>query len=74
MGGASSTIALLIGLLVFSKIPEQQSISRMATPVAVFNISEPTLFGVPVVLNPVYFIPLTLTGGIQAILGYYLTV
>lgn len=72
-GGASSVLALLIGIQIFSKLPAQRAISSIATPIACFNISEPVMFGLPVVLNPAYFVPFIFTGSIQGLVAFYFT-
>ncbi len=73
MGGASSILGLLIGINIFSKLPAQKAVSSIATPIACFNISEPTMFGLPVVLNPAYFVPFIFAGAIQGMVAYGLT-
>ncbi len=73
MGGASSTLGLIIALSFFSKLPEQRAMTTIATPPSIFNISEPTLFGIPVVLNPIYFLPFIFAGSIQGIVAYFFT-
>ena len=38
-----------------------------------FNISEPIMFGMPVVLNPIFMIPVVLVPAINLIIAYYAT-
>jgi len=73
MGGASSTIALLIVVSIFSKLPAQTTVRNVALPAGVFNISEPVMFGLPIILNPIYFIPFIFTGAIQGMVAYLFT-
>lgn len=73
MGGASSVLGLLVAINTFSKLPAQRAVSSIATPIACFNISEPTMFGLPVVLNPAYFIPFVFVGGVQGLIAYFAT-
>ena len=37
---------------------------------AFFNISEPIIFGVPLMMNPMFFIPFLLTSTVNAIIAY----
>ncbi len=74
LGGSSAVIGLLIGISIFSKLPEQRAISSIATPIACFNISEPVMFGLPVVLNPVYFLPFLFGSAILGTISYVFTV
>ncbi len=73
MGGASSVLGLLFAINIFSKLPAQKAVSSIATPIACFNISEPTMFGLPVVLNPAYFVPFIFAGSLQGMIAYFLT-
>lgn len=57
MGGSGCTIALLIAILIFSKKEEARAVAKLSAPMGLFNINEPVIFGLPIVLNPVYFIP-----------------
>jgi EAL domain-containing protein (putative c-di-GMP-specific phosphodiesterase class I) len=61
MGGSGATLALLIALLLFSSGRGYRSLYRYALPSALFNINEPVIFGMPIVLNPVFAIPFVIT-------------
>ena len=41
---------------------------------AIFNVNEPLLFGIPIVLNPVYVIPFIVTPILQALAAYLATI
>lgn len=47
----------LVVLMVFSKVKRYKTLGKMALLPAVFNIAEPIMFGLPLVLNPILFIP-----------------
>ncbi len=70
LGGSSAVIGLLIAVSLFSKLPEQKAIASLATPISCFNISEPVMFGLPVVLNPVYFVPFLMGNAILSTIAY----
>lgn len=57
MGGSGLTLGLIIAILFFSKREDSKTIAKLAAPMGVFNINEPIIFGMPIVLNPLYFIP-----------------
>lgn len=44
-------------LAATSKINRYQSLGKMALPASLFNIAEPVMFGLPLILNPILFIP-----------------
>lgn len=61
-------ILALTLLLLISKSQQHKSLGRMAIATSVFNITEPIMFGLPVILNPVMALPFVLTPGIDVLL------
>ncbi len=61
MGGSGTTLSLLLALLLFGKTRSYRTMLRYALPTAILNINEPIIFGVPIVLNPVFALPFILT-------------
>ncbi|GHV94510.1 hypothetical protein AGMMS50293_08300 [Spirochaetia bacterium] len=57
MGGAGNTLALLCALFMAKKNSGNRRIAQISWLPAVFNINETLLFGIPIVLNPVYLFP-----------------
>src|SRR5690606_14807780 len=51
------TLGLIVVMLIFAKSKQLKTISKLAIGPAIFNISEPIIFGIPVVLNPIMIIP-----------------
>lgn len=66
----------ITGGLVFwcllSKSKAQKQIGRVALIPALFGINEPILFGAPIVLNPIFFIPYVICGGIIGTVPYWM--
>lgn len=73
MGGAGCTIGLVIAILIFSKVEETKTIAKLGGPMACFNINEPMVFGLPIVLNPLYIIPWVLVPSILVSIAYFVT-
>lgn len=73
MGGAGCSIALFIAVLIFSKRADSRAVAKMSAPMAVFNINEPVVFGMPIVLNPIYFIPWLLVPAVLTVIAYLVT-
>ncbi|MFI3166939.1 MAG: PTS transporter subunit EIIC [Bacillota bacterium] len=73
MGGAGCTLALLVAVLIFSKKEGPKTIGKIAAPMGVFNINEPVTFGIPLVLNPLYFFPFLLISPLLISIGYFVT-
>lgn len=73
-GGAGGTLMLIIAILIFSKRSDYRTIAKIALAPSVFNIGEPIIFGLPVVLNPIYFIPSILAPLVNVAFAYWMTV
>jgi PTS system cellobiose-specific IIC component len=57
IGGSGATLGLLVATFAVSKRRDLKEIAKYATPAGVFQINEPTIFGYPLILNPVYVTP-----------------
>lgn len=73
MGGAGITLGLIIAIFIFSKRKDSRTIAKLGAPMGVFNINEPVVFGMPIVLNPFYIIPWLIIPPITAAIAYGLT-
>ncbi|MCI1891196.1 PTS sugar transporter subunit IIC [Schleiferilactobacillus perolens] len=71
MGGAGSTLILLICIFIFSKRPDERAVAKLAIAPGVFNINEPVMFGLPIVLNAIYFIPFVLAPAVMVSIAYF---
>ena len=56
MGGIGATLGLAILLLVLAKSKRYRQLIKVAFVPQIFNIGEPLLFGMPIMLNPLLFI------------------
>lgn len=61
-------ILALTLLLLISKSKQHKSLGRMAIATSVFNITEPIMFGLPIILNPVMAVPFVLIPGLDVFL------
>lgn len=73
MGGSGVTLGLILAIFLFSKRDDSKAVARLASPMGVFNINEPIIFGMPIVLNPVYIIPWLLVPPVCAAIAYAFT-
>ncbi|KJU74809.1 PTS cellobiose transporter subunit IIC [Pediococcus damnosus LMG 28219] len=55
--GSGMTIGLVVFMAFFAKSAQMKSIGRLSFVPGLFNINEPVLFGVPVVMNPLLIVP-----------------
>lgn len=70
-GGSGATLGLCIAMLM-SKNAQVKAIGKLAIVPGIFNINEPIIFGIPIVMNPLFAIPFVLTPIINAIISYIL--
>lgn len=61
MGGAGNMLALVIAIFIISKREDYRAIGKLGLVPALFNISEPLMFGLPVVMNPILIIPMIIS-------------
>ncbi len=70
IGGVGSTLPLAF-LLLRSKAIHLRTIGKMGVVPGVFNINEPILFGAPIIMNPIFFLPFIFVPMINATLAYF---
>ncbi|WOO86508.1 PTS transporter subunit EIIC [Mollicutes bacterium LVI A0039] len=71
IGGSGSTLALvLVIFLLAGKDSFYRSIAKVAIVPSLFNINEPVIFGMPIVLNPMLFLPFVFTPLINIVIAY----
>ncbi len=61
VGGNGNTLGLCAATL-FAKSEKYKVMRKLIIIPNLFNINEPVIFGFPVVLNPIYFIPMVASG------------
>jgi PTS system cellobiose-specific IIC component len=72
LGGSGATFALVL-LYMRSKSVHLRSIGKLCAVPTLFNINEPVIFGSPIVMNPILFIPFVGTPMINATIAYVAT-
>ncbi len=60
LGGTGATLGLIIAIFIASRREDHRQVAKLALPSGIFQINEPILFGLPIIMNPVMFIPLVL--------------
>lgn len=70
IGGCGSVIGLAILLLFTARSKQLKTVGKVGIIPAIFGISEPLIFGTPLMLNPVFFVPFILTSTLNAIISY----
>ncbi len=57
MGGCGSALCLLLAMLIVGRNKSHVGLAKMSLVPVLFNVNELIVFGVPIVLNPIYLIP-----------------
>lgn len=70
-GGVGSMFGLAILMCFFSKSQQYKTLGKLSLPTTFFFINEPLLFGIPIVLNPLFFIPLMLITPLLGVISYF---
>ena len=73
VGGGGITLSLLIVIFIFSKREDHKSIAKFSLIPGICGINEPVVFGLPLVLNPIFAIPFILNSVIAAFIAVVAT-
>ncbi|HBM8120976.1 TPA: PTS sugar transporter subunit IIC [Enterococcus faecium] len=73
MGGSGNTIALLIAIFIFSRRKDYKDFAKLSVTPAIFNISEPIIFGLPIVFNISLIIPFVIAPIFSLTVAYFAT-
>jgi cellobiose PTS system EIIC component len=60
IGGSGATLALVLSMLFVAKSNQMKQLGRLGVAPGLFNINEPIIFGMPIVMNPIMIIPFIL--------------
>ena len=74
IGGSGTTIALLAAIFIVirrEKNHPYREVAKLSAPASIFNINEPVIFGLPIVLNPIMLIPFILVPVTLTIVSYF---
>lgn len=65
------TLGLILAIFIASRRPEYRDIAKLSIVPGLFNINEPIIFGLPIVLNPVLIIPFIMVPAVNSLIGYF---
>jgi lactose/cellobiose-specific phosphotransferase system IIC component len=74
LGGSGATFCLIAALLLVSLKINTSKLAKISIPLALFNINETLIYGIPIVFNPFYLIPFLLLPVVLALTAYAATV
>lgn len=73
MGGSGATLALILAIYIASKRDDYRAVAKVSLAPGIFMINEPVIFGLPIVLNPIIFIPFIINPVILTLIAYFAT-
>lgn len=68
--GSGVTIGLVLFMVFFAKSKQMRDLGKLGIVPSIFNVNEPVLFGVPIVLNPIMAVPFILTPILTGVIEY----
>lgn len=71
LGGIGATLSLVLLMLFFAKSKRYKSLGKLSFLPGLCGINEPIMFGFPLVLNPIMFIPFITVPIINGIILYF---
>jgi PTS system cellobiose-specific IIC component len=71
MGGSGMTLAVVILILIIGRSRQQKELGKLGGPPGIFNVNEPIIFGLPIIMNPLVFIPWILAPVVVTIVTYF---
>ena len=69
--GILQVLGLVIALLVFSRHERWRSVSKWSLPCLLFNVQETLVFGLPVMLNPLFLLPYLFAPLANTMVGWF---
>ncbi|GAA0486170.1 PTS cellobiose transporter subunit IIC [Salinibacillus aidingensis] len=71
MGGTGMTLAVILLIYLIGRSRQLKQIGKLGTPPGIFNVNEPIIFGLPIVMNPLVIIPWLLAPVVVTIITYF---
>ena len=68
----TGSIPMLVAALIFCKSESNKSITRLSFLPALFGVDEPAYFGMPMILNPIFFIPWVIIAPTVSVFGTHI--
>ena len=73
MGGTGTTLGLIIAMIISAKSERYKAILKIAAVPNIFNVNEPLIFGMPMMMNPIFFLPMILSPIACGILAFLMS-
>ncbi|MCG1027097.1 PTS cellobiose transporter subunit IIC [Virgibacillus halodenitrificans] len=71
MGGSGMTLAVIILIFMIGKSRQLKELGKLGGPAGIFNVNEPIIFGLPIIMNPLIIIPWLVAPVVVTIITYF---
>lgn len=71
IGGSGMTLAVIAAIFVVTKSRQLRELGKLGGPAGIFNVNEPLIFGLPIIMNPLVIIPWLVAPVVVAIVTYF---
>ena len=71
VGGAGYVLSLIVAIFIASKRDDHKAIAKLGLLPAILGISEPVVFGLPLVMNVIFIIPFVLNSAISSLIAMF---
>ncbi|MGX9929915.1 PTS cellobiose transporter subunit IIC [Virgibacillus salarius] len=71
MGGSGMTLAVIILIFLIGRSRQLKELGKLGAPAGVFNVNEPIIFGLPIIMNPLIIIPWLVAPVVVTIITYF---
>lgn len=72
LGGAPAALPIIIASLMFARSAHVRSVTKVGLPASIFGISEPIIFGYPIVMNPAMLLGIIFVPILNGVIAYTL--
>lgn len=70
MGGSGMTLAVIILIFIIGRSRQVKELGKLGGPPGIFNVNEPIIFGLPIIMNPMVIIPWIIAPVVVTIITY----
>jgi len=71
IGGSGMTLAVIIAIFIVAKSRQMRELGKLGGAPGIFNVNEPVIFGLPIIMNPLVLIPWLLAPVVVAAVTYF---
>ena len=70
IGGTGGTLGLAVVMFIFAKSERYKMMAKVGLVPNIFNINEPLIFGMPIMMNPLMFVPMVANPAVSGVIAW----